>query len=839
MGSSTTDRRLGLVGDKGMKAPVDLATTGNITLSGEQTIDGVATSGSRVLVWQQSDPTTNGIYDTNTAAWTRSLDADGNLDLVKGTMFAVTGGGQAGEFFQVASSNPVYPGTSAITFQQVITNTAAGLQAMLANYVSNILGAAMLGYGPTLTYPSNSIGLAVALATNNVINVESAPYGATGAGYPTDDSAAIQAAITAGVSQGRPVYLPRTYYCASQITWTGQLKMFGANPYMSGIVSGYTGAGGALQGNISSFVLFNHLEGFSISAHTAGQGVSGTNPAVCTSALRVVLTGVNGSVADSTMERLYLGSTYIPTSSLANGDFAGWGLVLDNSINNQDGFYTSSIKRCYIQNGVNGVYIGDSMNLEHLSITDGPSRKIAGSGGMVGVQITTAAGAACATLSDCNITTSGGSLAATGVNQLRVNDCQMEFPGYASGTVGGVNYLYMPYSLSAFASNGAMVYLNNVKYLSGEGNNINPAADNFVGYVSAAFTCTSSTNVIDLYYLATTIFPGCTVSGPGIPAGARVKAVGTWSGGTYTQLTLTANVFQTIASSPTQVLYISNPNAGLTAPGNNIFTITGTTHGNTTVDTLSSTTGLQNGMTVTGDGIAPGTTFTISGGALTLSAAATTSASGVTLSIGVSPNYAINVIDGSGASLNNLFESSSVFAGNLGHMHLSCAAGNPAVQFGAGMNFMGAVQNFAGNSSLVPVSFFPYLSGNSGNVSYQNSGPGHTYTPVFSGPSGLSAVSTGATAIYQVSGNTVHVSGSFVATWPGANQTFAVEASLPITPMCAGTALQIAGVASGNSGIGGGVQTNIPDWAAYITGTGAGSSGTYSLSYSYDYQLST
>ena len=68
MGSATTDRRMGLTGDKGMKAPVACATTANITLSGEQTIDGVLTSTSRVLVKNQNDATQNGVYDSSSAA---------------------------------------------------------------------------------------------------------------------------------------------------------------------------------------------------------------------------------------------------------------------------------------------------------------------------------------------------------------------------------------------------------------------------------------------------------------------------------------------------------------------------------------------------------------------------------------------------------------------------------------------------------------------------------------------------------------------------------------------------------------------------------------------------
>jgi hypothetical protein len=67
----------------GIKIKNDVQTAtgpgdGNITLSGEQTINGVLTSGSRVLLTDQTDPTENGIYDTAAGAWTRAADYDGN-----------------------------------------------------------------------------------------------------------------------------------------------------------------------------------------------------------------------------------------------------------------------------------------------------------------------------------------------------------------------------------------------------------------------------------------------------------------------------------------------------------------------------------------------------------------------------------------------------------------------------------------------------------------------------------------------------------------------------------------------------------------------------------------
>ncbi|HVA18857.1 MAG TPA: hypothetical protein VMU55_01630, partial [Solirubrobacteraceae bacterium] len=72
------DRQMGLVGNVANKAPCDCASAGaNLVLNGEQIVDGVQTAASRVLVKDQTDPTTNGIYDTDTGAWTLALDCDG------------------------------------------------------------------------------------------------------------------------------------------------------------------------------------------------------------------------------------------------------------------------------------------------------------------------------------------------------------------------------------------------------------------------------------------------------------------------------------------------------------------------------------------------------------------------------------------------------------------------------------------------------------------------------------------------------------------------------------------------------------------------------------------
>lgn len=120
MAATHEDRNAQLSPGVAIKAPCRVATTAAITLSGEQTIDAVAcVTGDRVLVKNQSDQTTNGIYLVSTGAWTREPDFDGNRDVVKGTFVFITNGAtNAGAFYECTAANPVVFGSSALTFAQ-------------------------------------------------------------------------------------------------------------------------------------------------------------------------------------------------------------------------------------------------------------------------------------------------------------------------------------------------------------------------------------------------------------------------------------------------------------------------------------------------------------------------------------------------------------------------------------------------------------------------------------------------------------------------------------------------------------------------------------------------
>ncbi len=100
--ATVDDVALAKNGHSGKEAVVCLAEA-NITLTGEQTIDGVTTSTSRVLLTGQTDASENGIWVTGAGAWIRPDDFDNGGEAAAAYVFVMEGTTHAEEGWNCTS----------------------------------------------------------------------------------------------------------------------------------------------------------------------------------------------------------------------------------------------------------------------------------------------------------------------------------------------------------------------------------------------------------------------------------------------------------------------------------------------------------------------------------------------------------------------------------------------------------------------------------------------------------------------------------------------------------------------------------------------------------------
>jgi len=102
------------------KEGVAVVSTSNLTLSGEQTIDGVLTSASRILVAGQTAADDNGIYVTAAGAWARASDMDADSEVFMGMQIYVQlGDVHAHSKWILASSGPYTLNTTNLNFYKL------------------------------------------------------------------------------------------------------------------------------------------------------------------------------------------------------------------------------------------------------------------------------------------------------------------------------------------------------------------------------------------------------------------------------------------------------------------------------------------------------------------------------------------------------------------------------------------------------------------------------------------------------------------------------------------------------------------------------------------------
>jgi hypothetical protein len=143
-----------------VRASCVVATTANITLSGEQTIDGVLTSTTRILVKNQTAPTENGIYVTGAGAWTRATDYDTVGEVTKGSFTVVISGSTQANTQWVQINTVTTLGTDPISFSQLSsggTGTVTSVSVASANGFTGSVANATSTPEITLTCSANGI----------------------------------------------------------------------------------------------------------------------------------------------------------------------------------------------------------------------------------------------------------------------------------------------------------------------------------------------------------------------------------------------------------------------------------------------------------------------------------------------------------------------------------------------------------------------------------------------------------------------------------------------------------------------------------------------------------
>lgn len=146
--------------------PVAVATTSNITLSGEQTIHGFTTSASRALVAGQTLGQNNGIYVTGAGAWSRAADADTAAEL-------------AGILVAVAATDNTLGGNSYVLPMQqadVVVGTS-----ILSFARTNVIGASTVEFAKAIS-TGDGTSLQEATVAASVMGVHCSAYSAAGVG---------------------------------------------------------------------------------------------------------------------------------------------------------------------------------------------------------------------------------------------------------------------------------------------------------------------------------------------------------------------------------------------------------------------------------------------------------------------------------------------------------------------------------------------------------------------------------------------------------------------------------------------------------------------------------
>jgi len=323
-----------------IKAECQVASTGNLTLSGLQTIDGYTTLvGDRVLVKNQTMQAQNGIYVAASGAWARSSDANTWNSLISAFTFIQNGSTQANSGWVCTISTGGTLGTTPVTWSQLASAASyfAGTGLTLSSYTFSITPVGTAGtYGSASQVPvfvTNASGQ-VTSVTNTSISIAPSQINATipNSGLTNSSITVNGSAISLGGSATITAANPNALTIGTGLSgssYNGSSAVTIANTGVLSVSGGTTGltpntattgaitlAGTLVVGNggtgattLTGYVYGNGTSAFTASTTIPNTAITGLGTMSTQNANSVVITGgtING--------------TSIGASTRASGDF--------------------------------------------------------------------------------------------------------------------------------------------------------------------------------------------------------------------------------------------------------------------------------------------------------------------------------------------------------------------------------------------------------------------------------------------------------------------------------------------------------------------------------------